>query len=128
MPPRRRKNFFRIRPRWEGRSEAEKRLFINRIRLAFANYRLHINYNDSREVNRQLRLRVEAAARAFLPQNNVNGFFVNQLSSRFVDLIREHQTQRNFSAIEFMRVAENYLDHYMGDRVTYYDNDEQDDD
>jgi len=124
--PRRRKNFFRIRPRWEGRSGAEKRLFINRLRLAFANFRLHVNYNDGREVNRQLRARVQAAARDFLPQNNVNGFFVNQLTDRFVRLIQEQQRHRNVTAIGFMRVAENDLDDFMGDSVTYFDNDDDD--
>ena len=120
MPPRRRL------PRYLPATISQKRLFINRIRFAFANYRLHINYNDPREVNRQLRLRVEAAARDFLPQNNRNAMFFDQLSSRFVDLIIEKQRQRNLSADAFKQVAENFLDDYMGD-VSYYDNGSDDD-
>ena len=123
--PRRRKNFFRIRPRWEGRAAAERRLLINRLRLAFVKYYLHIDYNDSREVIRQLRLRVEYAARDFLPQNNVNGFFVRQFTDRFVRLIQDQRRSSN-SADAFVRVAENEVDQYMDGSVTYFDNDEDD--
>ncbi len=135
MPPRRRKNFFRIKPRWEGRSEREKRLFLNRIRLAFANYDVHVNYSDSRQVNRALRQSVLGAVREFLPQNNVT-VFVNQLADRYYDLIREQFREISFrghivrrqtiTAMGFMRLAERELDDYMADSVTYFD-DGQDD-
>ena len=123
MPPRRRKNFFRIKPKWEGRSEGEKRRLMNSIRSIYMHYRAHSGYHTANG-NRELRVRVIRAVNAFLPQNNLSGFFVNQLTNRYVDLIIE-QSNRRFNSntySQFMRISGDLLDDFMGDSVTYYDN------
>ena len=129
MPPRRRKNFFRIKPRFEIRTQSQRRLFISRIRLAYGRFLLGSSYNHYREVRIALYSNVRAACIEFLPRNNINGFFVWQMTRRFVDLIEDtRRERRGLTPTEFMQVAENSLDQYMGDQVTYFDNDTDDED
>ena len=118
--PRRRKNFFRIKPRWEGRSYGERRRFLNSIRSTNLHYRIHSGYHI---VNgyRELRLRVIRAVNEFLPRNNLSGFFVNQLTDRYVNLIIDQSNSR-FNQARFTREAADLLNDYMGDSVTYFDN------
>lgn len=115
MPPRRRKNFFRIRPRFRTRNSNARRLFVQRIRIARSAYVLSKDY-------RELTRRIRDAAADFLPRNNASGFFIAEFIERFSDLVSESiQRSTTPNAMAFMREVETSLDEYMGDSIEYFD-------
>ena len=119
MPPRRRKDFSRIRPRWEGRNRSEKRALVHAVKQAFGSFRLSRDWHD-------LRARIRAAVALFLPANNLNGFFVDQMSDKLENLVVKQTMFATASLAAFDPIVSRFVDEYMGDQVTYYDDDDDD--